>query len=68
MLEVPEGETVYQSTLECEAENCGIRVPLIAQWSETTSEAERVTSARAWIWENLRCPNGHSMTKPKVAY
>jgi hypothetical protein len=57
--------TAHVSTLECEEQACKARLPLFAQWRQTTTEQERVADIATWLWEHLQCPDGHSIVKPK---
>jgi len=56
-------ETVFVVWLRCEGEDCTIQKPLFAQWSATTTEAERRADIATWRWENLRCPAGHAILR-----
>jgi len=57
-------DVVFLDRLECEAEGCGIRVPLFADWSPASTAEERTADIGTWQWENLKCPKGHSIPKP----
>jgi hypothetical protein len=53
------GDVVPLGSLQCEAENCSILLPLFAVWSRATTDEQRVSDTNTWNWESLRCPKGH---------
>jgi hypothetical protein len=53
------GDVVPLGSLQCEAENCSILLPLFAVWSRSTTGEERLSDTNTWNWESLRCPKGH---------
>lgn len=54
------------ATLLCDAEGCDAPLLLFAQWSATTSPAEKQTAAAAWTWADMTCQSGHPIRKPVV--
>jgi hypothetical protein len=58
-------DTVLINTLGCEAEDCRSLLPLFANWSSAASHAERLADMQSWRWEDLRCPEGHLIPKPR---
>ena len=64
---LPENPVTLSGWLQCVGEGCMLLVPLFVQWSETTTEAERVADTSTWKWENLKCPQGHAIHSPIFA-
>jgi hypothetical protein len=56
-------DTVHVADLECEAEDCQVLLPLFAQWRPDTSEQERRADIETWVWDGLRCPQGHEIVR-----
>jgi hypothetical protein len=56
-------DAVPAITLECGVEGCTSLLPLYVHWSTTTTVAERKADMQTWRWENLRCPQGHPISK-----
>lgn len=61
---LPGVPTLQLGPLSCVEATCTSRVLLLAQWSETTTEAERAADIETWIWDRLTCPEGHAVPKP----
>lgn len=61
----PETPLLHLGWLECAESSCQARIPLFAEWSETTTEEERIHDTEAWNWERLICPEGHAIQKPE---
>jgi hypothetical protein len=55
------GDVVPLGSLQCEAANCGILLPLLALWGRDTTLEERLRDTKTWNWANLRCPKGHAI-------
>jgi hypothetical protein len=53
--------------LDCEDRRCRTPLLVIAPRSLATTDAEDEAYASAWEWDELRCPNGHLILKPKAA-
>jgi hypothetical protein len=62
------GVPVHVTTLECVTERCRTLLPLFARWTPSTTEKERIAEISTWRWENLKCPEGHSMPKPDWSF
>ena len=60
----PGGDVGLVATLLCDAEGCDTPLPLFAQWSATTTPAEKQAAAAAWIWAEMTCQSGHPIAKP----
>lgn len=57
--------TIYlDAILGCEGPSCEFRAPVYAQWSFGTSEKEQQAYIESWIWDGLRCPQGHAVLNP----
>ena|ERR1700726_4423688 len=62
-------DTIHVSTLKCVVETCKSRLPLFAQWNpDTTAEERKSEIAEGWMWERLKCPEGHLILKPHFRY
>jgi hypothetical protein len=59
-------DTVIVLLVECAEENCGVRLPVVAQWDFDTSERGRREDIACWKWADLLCPMGHAIPKLKV--
>jgi hypothetical protein len=59
-------ETVFLEVwLRCEGSGCGFRpAPVYAQWLPAATAEERKAEIEAWIWDGLRCPQGHPVLNP----
>jgi hypothetical protein len=66
--ETPDEETVHVCTLSCGIEDCEFLIPLFALWNVSTTVEERTADAETWRWENLLCPEGHSIPKPALRW
>jgi len=60
----PLGDAEFQGWLKCEMKSCTTPLPLFAIWNATTTEEERKIDISTWKWENLHCPNGHTIEAP----
>lgn len=57
--------TVYVTQLRCDEENCKARLPIYAQWNESTTDEEREADIATWKWgSDLHCPKGHRIVAP----
>jgi uncharacterized Zn-finger protein len=54
----------FVASLLCDAEGCDAPLPLFAEWSATTTPAEKQTAAAAWRWADMTCQSGHPIRKP----
>jgi hypothetical protein len=57
--------TVVLPQLGCAVESCKPLLPIVVQWNPATTAAERRADIETWRWENLRCPMGHPIPKPR---
>jgi hypothetical protein len=57
-------DAVRVGWLECEEVTCKLQMPLYAQWSPETTEEERRSDKKTWVWDGLTCPEGHSILTP----
>jgi hypothetical protein len=62
------GVPVHVTNLECVTEGCGILLPLFARWTPASTGQERLDEISTWRWENLKCPQGHSIPKPDWSF
>lgn len=60
----PEATMLHLGWLECEEPTCKFRIPLFAQWSDSTTQDERLVDIRIWKWDHLLCPQGHAIERP----
>src|SRR5262245_22913089 len=60
------GGMEFVATLLCDAEGCDTPLPLFAQWSATTTPAQKQTAADTWTWADMTCQSGHPIRKPLV--
>lgn len=60
------GDVVHLRSLECDAENCGTLLPVIALFHPNAPVEVRKDIVDAWTWENLVCPQGHPILRQNL--
>jgi len=56
----------FAAQLECEMEDCGERLTVFAPRSRQMSPEEKAADVATWHWDELRCPSGHVIQKPRT--
>ena len=64
ILDTRSEDTVLVAILECEDASCTSRLPLFAYWNPGTTAEQRSVDSFHWRWENLKCPEGHAVSRP----
>jgi hypothetical protein len=58
-------DTVPYGLLECDAEDCKTRLPLVGVKSISTDDAKKKAELNSWNWDGLKCPTGHPISRPR---
>src|SRR5208282_5356943 len=56
-------KTVFVKSLKCDGESCNIPLLLFAQWSDSTTNEDRIADQSGWKrGDDLHCPNKHTIS------
>src|SRR5262249_40533811 len=59
-----EFENVLLEWCECDEASCTLEMPLYPLWSPEITEFDERLDVQHWIWDSLRCPAGHGVSRP----